>query len=281
MKKVSLLASALLMINLVSFSQRKPDDPKHENHYEVTSVKSEQVSIEFVDAESQQAFVHMKLKIKNKTNDFILYKSNESIFKFPDGKELNPTYGGMFQGMKTIIDPLDNDNKVLKVSDKGYNYHVDHFTFISNGFYLVPVNGKVQEAADYQLPPSANSFKAGNFTCDLDKMKKETKETSVSFKCKYTGQDIGILDASKLAVKTKDGMEYANDNRKEKMVIMMPGDEEKITAVFHIPGKITDMQFATMFIIWKNTFSESKPKAMKIPNTELKLDPGLTEAKNR
>ncbi|MBU0766131.1 MAG: hypothetical protein KJ607_15010, partial [Bacteroidetes bacterium] len=77
------------------------------------------------------------------------------------------------------------------------------------------------------------------------------------------------------------GQEFANDDKKADMELMEKGEIVKFTVVFHVPGKITDMQFATMHIVWKETFIESTPKAMKTQTVNFELDPGLTDAKNK
>ena len=55
---------------------------------------------------------------------------------------------------------------------------------------------------------------------------------------------------------------------------------KKIKAVFKVPAKITDMQFANMEIDWKNTFTESKLVPIALPAQNFEIDPGMTEGKN-
>ncbi len=61
----------------------------------------------------------------------------------------------------------------------------------------------------------------------------------------------------------------------------MPGDDIKFTAQFHVPGKIADMQFATMHIVWRETFMESNMVPMNTMKADFTLDPGLTQGKNQ
>ncbi|MCR6643042.1 MAG: hypothetical protein NVV82_29635 [Sporocytophaga sp.] len=275
------LLTALFAVSLITTlqAQRKPSDPKHENHYKVEPLDTDVLHIEFIDAHSQQAFTQVKLKITNKTEDFIYFKGNEPTFKYEFGEE-HASGGGMFQGMNMVIDPKATETKTLKVSG-GQNFHVEKLTLILDGFYRISSEGKKLSAPDFQLPASKNDFQAGGFTCNLEKIKKETKETSVHFKCNYTGSDVGKIEANKLVLKTESGQEFANENRKNKVDLVLPGEHGKIVGVWHIPAKTADMQFATMDIVWKDTFTESKMKPLKVGDVKFVLDPGLTDAKNK
>ena len=275
------LLAALFAVSVVmtAQAQRKPSDPKHENHYKVEPIDTDVLHIEFIDAHSQQAFTQVKLKITNKTEDFIYFKGNEPTFKYEFGEE-HASGGGMFQSMNMVIDPKATETKILKVSG-GKNFHVEKLTLILDGFYRISSEGKKLNAPDFQIPASKNEFQVGDFTCNLEKMKKETKETAVHFKCNYNGSDVGKIEANKLVLLPGNGQEFANENRKNEVELVLPGESAKIVGVWHIPGKTVDMQFATMNIVWKDTFTESKMKPIKVGDAKFVLDPGVTEAKNK
>jgi hypothetical protein len=278
-KALFLLFAFCALLDVNTFAQRKPTDPKHENHYQATPVDTDEVSISFSDAHSQQEFTTAKIKVMNKTSDYILFKTNESAFKYDFG-EYHPSVGGFFRGSKMMVAPKDSDTRILKVTG-GSKFHVESLTLVLNGFNRVSSEGKVADAPDFKLPAAVNDFKAGAFKCSLEKIKKETKETEVTFKCVYQGNDIGIVDPSKITLKLENGQEYANDNRKSKAELVLPGEDVNFTASFHVPGKITDMQFANMLLVWKNTFTESKIVPITVGTSTLTIDPGMTEAKNK
>jgi hypothetical protein len=91
-----------------------------------------------------------------------------------------------------------------------------------------------------------------------------------------------LVDASKIVIKV-DGTEkeYANDNTKSKIVMIKKGEKVKFKASFHIPGRIADMQFANMTLIWKDTFVETKIKKIQGQKVNFVLDRGLTNGKNK
>jgi hypothetical protein len=271
---------ALLTIGFEASAQRKNDDPKHENHYRKVKAESPEFTIEITEAHSQQEFTLVKMQITNKTDDFLYFKGAEPLLRYEFG-EYHPTGGGgLFKGLNIVIDPHSSESQTLKVTG-GNNFHVEKFSVLMDGFYRVSANGKVQEGEPFQLPPSVNDFKAGSFSCNLDKIKKETKETSVTFKFQYQGTQMGILQPGKITLKLENGQEYANDNRKERNQLLHSGENGKFNATFHVPGKVTDMQFANMQLIWKSTFSESEMIKLEPLTIDLELDPGLTEGKNK
>lgn len=275
-----LIGTTLAVISLQANAQRKPDDPKHENHYSVAPIESDEVTVEFIDPHSQKEFTHTKLKVTNKTNDYIFFKNKESIFKYEFG-EYNPAGSGLFSGPYLVVAPKESESKTLTVKGEGRNYHVQSLTYIPKGFYRVAADGKVQESVDFKLPLASNDVSAGNFKCTVDKLDKETKETKITFKCVYKGDNVGVIDPTKMVVKLKSGQEYVNDNHKSKAELLLSGEEAKITATFHVPGKIEDMQFNNMDIVWKNTFTESKLVPITLKETEFVFDPGKTEGKNK
>jgi hypothetical protein len=179
-----------------------------------------------------------------------------------------------------VVGPKDSDTRVLKVTGDS-KFHVESLTVILNGFNRVSADGKIQDAPDFKLPAATNDFKAGNFKCSLEKVKKETKETEVSFTCTYQGSDVGVINPSKITLKLENGQEYANDNKKDKAELLLPGEDAKVKASYHVPGKITDMQFANMLLIWKDTFSESKIVPITVGTASFEFDPGMTEGKNK
>ena len=75
--------------------------------------------------------------------------------------------------------------------------------------------------------------------------------------------------------------EYANDVKSsDPKLIFKKGEKIKVKAVFHIPGRIADMQFANMTISWKDTFVETEAKKLAGQQVSFEIDPGMTNGKN-
>jgi hypothetical protein len=275
MKRIILGLSLLSIMTTAAFSQRKENDPKHEYHYkQLPTIETPELKIDIVDAQSQAEFSKMKLKITNKTGDYILFKPSEIIIK-------NEKAEFKMDDRDIIIGPFQSDNKVLTA--KGTDMHVKALTLLLKGFYVIPSKGNVQNAPDFMLPPSANDFTAGPFQCKYLKSSKETDKTEVQFQCLYTGSGYGILQPSKIVMKTEKGpQEFATTKNNQKPTLLSNGKKDNFSASFAIPASVVDMQFANLTIVWKDTFSESQPSAISVPSTfNFELDPGMTEAKNR
>jgi hypothetical protein len=70
-----------------------------------------------------------------------------------------------------------------------------------------------------------------------------------------------------------------NNDAKPKTLVVFPGMSFKFKTVFNVPAREADMQFATMWLDWEGTFSESEMVPVGPVELAFELDTGLTEAK--
>ena len=264
------LASALLLVGTPAFAD---DDPR--NYFQLPdAVELDGVRIEFQEVWAEAGFIKAKAKITNESADYIFFYKHEAEFDAGAGKVL------AHDGKKKdplVIDPRESKTHTWTV-DGGDGFLVDSFAMKLGGFYRVSSDGEVQEAPDFQLPAARNDFEAGPFKCNLaKKVSQETKETKADFECRYSGDAIGWLDSASLGVAIPDGTEFANDDKKPKKTMLKPGDKGSFSAIFHIEYKITDMQFTTMMIKWRNTFAQSKARPLDIEEVDFEKDEALTK----
>jgi len=225
------------------------------------------------DVVSTIKYAKFKIKITNKTADYILFKGEECEFVSGNTKA-KPAEKPMF------IEPYSSRSKVIDFKGND-NYHVDKFELFINGLYKVVIGENSFTAPDFQLPPSSKDFVAGPFSCTLLKTEQETQSTWAKFNCKYNGQKIGFINPAKCIVKLPDGKEFASTNLKSKAEMMLPGDESKFTPEFQIPAKTADMQFTTMQIVWKDAFTETTSQSLKNYTITFEIDAAKTAAKNK
>ncbi len=273
MKKNILILASILFASTLLKAQKV--DPKHENHFKVPEpIETEEITIKLFDIQAQSEFCKLAIKVTNNTNDFILFEKGASTFNFDFGKFSDPK-------KEIIIRPNKSKKKVLTAKG-GTQFHVEKFNMTIDGFSLVPVKGTVSEMEDFQVPASKNSISTDAFKVNLKKSSLRTQEAYLIFECVYQGDKIAMVDPSKLVIKVDDtDKEYANDNKKSESKLLRKGDKVKIKAIFHIPGRIADMQFANMTILWKDTFVESEAKKLQKHEVEFNLDRGLTIGKNK
>ncbi len=270
---------------LVPVTASADDDPR--NYYTLPdALELDGVRIEFKEAWAEDDFVKVKVKIFNETSDYIFFYKHEAEFdgdfgklKAHDGKKKRPV----------IIDPKKSKGHTWKIDGES-GFLVKDFEVKVGGFYRVSSDGEVLEAADFQLPAARNDFDAGPFKCKLkSKVYQETKETKAEFECTYKGDAIGWIDSASLGMRVDKaseeskssavGTEFANDDKKPKKTMLKPTDKGTFAAVFHVEYRITDMQFSTLNILWRNTFAESAIEPIDGEDVEFEVDEALTAEK--
>jgi hypothetical protein len=234
--------------------------------------ENEVVKLELVDIVSDEKSLKFKLKIINKTADYILFRQSASSFLFPWGN-MKPN------SEKTLIlQPFDQGSRVIRIEGDN-RLRVPSFSFTPFGLIRIPSEGDILTAPDFALPPIANDFRVGNCQCFLNKMIKKTDILLVNFRCLYSGNRFLLITPSKAAVRTESNQEFANTNRGVKGNILERGDEDKFTLEYKIPASIVDMQFANLMLLFKNTFMEASGSDLRTTDFMITWDPGKTEGK--
>ena len=271
MKKILLFLTIFSMFNFIVYSQI---DTKKVIIYNKVKVKnSSKIDISIKNAVSKFNFAKFKFTIKNGSKDFVLYKRNESIFKVA-GKEYKP------ESKKTVlVYPKKRKSKTVKVVGCE-EFLVDNYKFIPKGMYSFKKEGTVVKAPDFHMPATKNSFEAGNFEVNMIASEQKTKITQIRFECTYTGDKIGVVIPSNAVLKPEGGREWANVKSRKKIKILQPGESTKFTIAYKIPGKVVDMQFAQMDVLWKKTFAEAELKPINFKEIELVIDKQKTKKKN-
>ena len=246
-------------------------------YYSPADIEVEGVNLSSKNAIAQVDHCKMAFTVENTSTDLVMYDSKETEFAYEFGKS-NPSVKSF------ILSPGDKKTKTLLVKGDG-NYLQKGFKLEVKGLYKIPINGTVVEADQFQLPASMNNFTTGNFKVQLKKYDASTKEASAVFECTYIGEGIGLVDASSLSVttnrnKSKEQITYANDDKKADIEILNKNESIDFKAVFHIPGKIADMQFATMMVNWNNTFVETSAQPIEGPVLQFDMDEAATKAAN-
>ena len=254
---------------------------KNENYERIyylnsAEINTEEATVMAKNIVAEKEYCKLAINIKNNTSDFILFTPAKTKFVYPE-MEKQP------EGKEVLIKPNKSKIKTLLVNG-GDEFLQEKFTVQLGELYKIPVDGKEEEASEFQLPAARNSFMAGDFKVNLVKYSASTKEAKAIFEVQYVGNKMAIVNPSNLSVtanrkKTNELVTYANDYKKSSLALLRNGDKVKMVAVFHIPGKIVDMQFATMNIQWNNTFVETAPELLPAVSFDVEMDKALTEEK--
>ena len=82
-------------------------------------------------------------------------------------------------------------------------------------------------------------------------------------------------------MKIESGQVFANAASKSKERMLSRGEEDNFTFIAEIPGKIVDMQFANMKLVWNKAFVKTQSVPFQVGSTAFTVDPGLTDGKNK
>ncbi|MGZ4056461.1 MAG: hypothetical protein ACXVPM_16230 [Bacteroidia bacterium] len=278
MKKI-VLALVVATDSLCTVSAQK--EVKYEKlYYKNSTVETNELTISVDNAVSTAGETKFKLKITNKTADYILFKPEESKFII-NGKEMKPSE------KSKMIKPNDSDFLIVNLKGVGYNA-VKNYTFEVGGLYKLSTSGKVIDAPDFKLPASTNDFKAGSYNCTLSSLTKESDKTDAKFTCAYTGDKVGIIFPSKISVKMPDGNDYAAVKpsgllAKPGPFILNKGESVDFTAHWDRMqgGKAMDMQKVEMTIKFNGTFTEISPEKLKNETLNFEFDQATSDAKGK
>lgn len=268
----------LAALTLALLGARKPDDPKHENHFAPTSTPAaDGVTLGLVTAHAQAGFVLVEAKVANTTGDKVLVvRKEQGGFVLPNGT-FPVKAGGLFGGPAFIQPGAD---KKIGWKAEGAAMHVESATLKLGGFAMGSVTGTVVAAPDFTLPAEKNDFTAGPYTCRLDKLKQKTDLTVVGFACQYNGAGMGIVDPTKASVRAPGGEIFANENRKTPRELLLPGDTAGFTLEYKIPAKVADMQFAKLQVVWDGVLADTPLAPVELGDWTFALDPAKTAAEN-
>ena len=253
-----LLITLLFLLGFNSFAQKDKKEKKEKKEekvnekvkfiYKEVFVETDDYKIYIIDAVATDGVCKFKIKVFNKTNDYLIVKPREFAL-IADGKTIVSTDKNL------IVPPNEETNKVIDFKAAGLR--VPSFTVDIKGIYKASAGGKALTAPDFVFPAMTNQFVAGGFTCTLKNSKLETSKSSAKFDCVYTGDGIAILDSYKCSAIMPNGTANAN-KKKYNGSILEKGENEDFTVVVEeLPGA-GDMQKKGFTIKWNDTFKETK-----------------------
>ncbi len=267
-----ILLSCLLFVGLTTFGQKDKINEKTKIIYNDATIETDDYKIYIDDAVGALNLSKFKLRVFNKTNDYLLVKPADIVFT-ADGKTFQTT------DRTFVVAPNDEARQVIDFKGSGMQF--DKFTIEVKGIYKAAVTGKVTEIANFVLPPAKNDFASGNFSCVLTKNGKSTNKTVVRFECVYNGDGVGIINPIKTVLVMPNGTDNANGHKKIKAMVLEKGVKEDFILTFNEVVGAGDMQKKTVQIKWGETFRESKLILLKGAVIAIEKDAAKTAEKNK
>lgn len=242
-----LLLVAAVVLGLNTFAQKKID-PATKYFYKDVTLETDDYKAYFVDVVAVGKQVKYKIKIFNKTNDYLYVKPSE-ISYVCGSKTLHST------DKNYAIPPNDEISYVIDY--KSTDLQVEKFNLQLNGVYKVSAGGQIIRVPNFNLPPTKNDFTSGNFFCILKKNANTTPKAYATFECSYSGDAIGIINPNKCIAIMPNGADNPN-SKNTKPMLLEKGKSDDFTAVFLEVKGAGDLQKKSIAINWNETFRESK-----------------------
>jgi len=267
-------ALALLLLVPVAAFAKKKVDPDYEIHYrEPAPSDLDGVRLTLLDAHSQAEFTRMQLDVNNGTPDFVVLDTDAVTMHTASGEH-------RLDKSKWVLVPPRAD-KSPTLGTTGTSMLVDRVEVRVDGLKRASVaDAAVLSTSELRLPLQGNTFSTGPFACELTgQVTQETDKTTAKFKCTYTGSGLGLVTTDALRVRTESGATFGNVEGAA-VEAVLPGDSTKVALKFEIPANVVDMQFATLWVEWGETFREAALSPVVVDPIVLEIDPGETAGKN-
>lgn len=270
MKKMRSLLQTLLLLSSfhVSYGQYE------KVYFKDTVIETDQARIVLDNVVAIAKELKFRMAITNKTEDWLLYQSEESKFEINGNTQSsNDKY--------VLIPPRDTKSRVMRTLGTNMN-SIRDFKFLCNGLKLVKLTAPL-EAPTFRLPVSKNEFEVGNFKIAVLKNEKTTAKTDVKFQITYKGDGLGFVSPSKVSVKMPDGNLYATIHSKAETFAVKQNEPKNFSATWErmTGGSANDMQLVEMLIHFTGVFQESKQTDLKGVQFTMHWDDAMTVGKNK
>jgi hypothetical protein len=274
----NLFIAAAFFIPYLIMAQDKPQkknvDPKYFYCYKDATSETEDFKLYTEDALAQDGFSKLRVRIFNKTNDYLIFKPADATFSI-NGQNL------VSKDKQMIVPPNDEANKVIDVKGKGLQ--ADKFTFDIKSLYKVANSipaVKVEDLPVSKKEAPKKEVAVAGFKCNLKKTDLQTNKSILVMECMYTGDGIGILDPTKVVAVMPKGQENPNADR-EKPKLLEKGQSETFAIAIKEIKDGGDMQKEPFVIKWNDTFKDSKITPLQGGKIEMELDAKKTSEKNQ
>jgi hypothetical protein len=214
---------------------------------------NENINSNAVDAVSTDSYFKFKLRIQNKTKDYLIIDFNKMKIVLNGSNEYKPSEKTL------IIPPGEFGSRVVNFT--GTEFRVTQLEIIMDGVKTASTNGKVYEAPNYNLPVSNNDFNTGPFRFLNKSTECKTDITLVKMEVTYTGTDMAVVQPIKIGLKMPvSGNVFANMISNKKAILLGPNESANFNMLWeNIDVKQNgDMQKVKMEILFKDAFMETK-----------------------
>jgi hypothetical protein len=250
---------------------KKGIDPKYIFCYKPASVSTDDYKIYTEDAINEDGLSKLKIRIFNKTNDYLIFKPNDVIFKIG-------TQDVVCKEKHLVIYPNEEGWKVISVKGKGFQE--EKYTLEIKNMYKISASVAPVKVEDMSLPPAKSDLTPGKFKCVIKKADLKTDRSILRCECTYEGDGIGILSPGKCVAIMPKGQENPNAD-KFKSCLLEKGKKESFLMEFREMKGGGDMQKGPLKLVWNDTFKDSKLEPIAGAKINFELDGPKTGERNQ
>lgn len=271
MKKIAILLFLIQLAFLGAQESGKFADPKFKFVYQETSFETDDYKIYIEDAINVASVSKFKIRVFNKTNDYLTVKPSDIAFKIGSQTLLG-------KDKQFIVPPNEEASKVIDA--KGKDLQEEKFTIEIKSIYKVSNAEPAVKTEDLAVPLTKKEFTAGPFKCVIKKADIQTNKTLFRIQCTYSGDMIGIIAPNQVIAVMPKGQENQN-NFRNKNNIMEKGKSEDFLIEIREMKNAGDLQKDPWKIVWGETFKESKAEPVAGGNIPMEIDRKKTAEKNQ
>ena len=271
MKRFLIVGLMTLSLAINAQDKKQNIDPKYAFCYKATTLETDDYKIYIDDAVNENTYSKFRLRIFNKTNDYLIFKPTDVIFKI-GSQELSG------KDKQFVILPNEEGGKVIDV--KGTGLQEQKYIFEIKNVYKVSANSPAIKTEDFKIPVANKEFSAGSFKCNLKKSSVNTDNSTFKFECNYGGDAIGILAPNKCVAIMPKGQENPTINRNKGTLLEKDKSDDFTVEIKELKGG-GDMQKLPFKLVWGETFKESKIEPIKGGKVNMELDQAKTTEKNQ
>jgi hypothetical protein len=266
-----LLVLLLISSFIKAQESKKHIDPKYVFCYKPTSVNTDDYKIYIEDAVNEDGLAKLKIRIFNKTNDYLIFKPSDVVFRIG-------TQEVACKEKQLTILPNEEGWKVISVKGKGFQE--EKYTLEIKSLQKISASVPAVKVEDLNLPTTKKEFSAGKFKFIIKKADLQTNKTILKCECIYEGDGVGIFSPGKCMAIMPKGQENPNAD-KFKSCLLEKGKGEGFLIEFREMKGGGDMQKEPFKLVWGETFKESKIEPIKGTTINLELDAAKTGEKNQ
>lgn len=265
----TLFKKGLLLFFIVCIGYTSAQEDNSFFIYKNTSIETADYQIYIEDAVSKSEYIKFKVRITNKTNDYLIYQPSEVIFNVGSQKLTS-------DDRQFMIAPGKEEWRIINVIGKGLlepKYYID-----INILKISISQATLVTAENFYIPTKINSFKIGDFECRVDRLDIKKKKSRLKFICLYKGEGIGIVETNKCTAVFPKGDKVQN---KWDRVFLFEKDkwDAFIVDVYDVPnGCNMEESFS---IAWNDTFKKSKALPTIGCKIIMEIDKAKTSDKNQ